>query len=98
VLASSSRRPASSAAIVDVALNEAHLRKTALFGPDPGPLNRLRRAVDAYDVAIGSDQIGGNESHVPRPAAQIEHPHAGAFSKLPSASAARPRRCLARAR
>ena len=51
--------------VVDVALNEPHLRQAALFGPEPGPGQRLRRAVDADDVAIRSRP--GRRPRKPRP-------------------------------
>ena len=45
--------------------------------PAAGPGQRLGRAVDADHGAVGSHQVGGHERHVPGPAAQIQHPHAG---------------------
>lgn len=62
--------------VVDVALNEPQLRQAALFCPPTSSGERLRRPVDTDHVAIGSHQVSGHEGHVPRPAAQIQHPHA----------------------
>jgi len=45
-------------------------------GPEPGPRNRLRRSVHADDTAIAPDQAGGDEGHISRPTAQIQHTHA----------------------
>ena len=50
--------------------------------PQPSPGQRLRRAVDADHGAVGSHQVGGHESHVSGPAAQIQHPHAGQDARL----------------
>src|SRR5215471_17181415 len=62
--------------VVDVALNEFHLRQAALLSPELGPGWGFRRAVNADDVSLRSNRVGRHESHIPRAAAHIEHPHA----------------------
>jgi hypothetical protein len=59
-------------------LHEPHLRQAALPGPQPSPGEHPRRAVNADDGAIRPHQVSGRESHVARPASQVQHPHARA--------------------
>jgi hypothetical protein len=53
-----------------------------LSGPQPGPGQRIRGAVDADHGAVRSHQVGGHERHVPGAAAYIQYPHAGPDARL----------------
>ena len=60
-----------------VALEEGDLREAKPAGPVAGGLERPPVHVDADHLAARTDDVGGEEGHVPGAAADVEHAHPG---------------------